>query len=397
MRLDVQELLISMVGNKMKKENILIVEDCTNTGRLFEHYLVGEGYETSHVRDGAEAWKALKESQPSLIMLDENLGGISGNELLKKIRAVSKWQGIPIIFASGCNDESLKINVFQNGANDFILKPLSGKDLVVRVKHHLRVARQQSQLRNRGDQLESLVEQRTKKLHQSNLLLKSFTWSASHHLQEPLRKIIIYANLLKKKYSGSLDEQGLDYVERIADTGKRLRGFLDAQVQFSVLENPEQQFSHVDLWEVVSDVLEDLEVLIDETGARITCKDLPKLSAEKFQMRQLFYNLVENALQFRADNVRPEIWIEGGSPDSGWLKITVRDNGIGFDNKYCERIFAPYQRLQRRSGISGSGMGLALCRRIVTHHRGEIEARGEPGQGSLFTIHLPEHLSLGKG
>jgi PAS domain S-box-containing protein len=251
--------------------------------------------------------------------------------------------------------------------------------------------------------LTDLTEQKLylERLERSNRELRDFASIASHDLQEPLRKIQSFGERLTVKCADSLPVEGRDYLERMRNASKRMQAFIQELLNYSRVTTGAAPFRAVDLEEVLRDAVSDLQVRIGETGGRIEIGDLPSFEADPSQMRQLFQNLIGNALKFHG-NQKPIVKIHGrvvnrmeddhsdDAPSGRYCRITVEDNGIGFDEKYVDRIFAPFQRLHGRSEFEGAGMGLAICKKIVERHDGSISAKSEPGKGSTFIIRLPE-------
>jgi light-regulated signal transduction histidine kinase (bacteriophytochrome) len=233
------------------------------------------------------------------------------------------------------------------------------------------------------------------KLQRSNRELQDFAYVASHDLQEPLRKVQTFADRLTTKYAASLEGNGLDYLERMRNAASRMQTLIQDLLSFSRVTTKAQPFVPVDLEQITRDVLSDLEVKIEETGATVDTHGLPKIDADPLQMRQLIQNLVGNALKFRQADVAPVIKLSatnGRSNGSGPIyTITVEDNGIGFDEKYLDKIFTVFQRLHGRAEYEGSGIGLAVCRKIVERHHGTLTAESKPGAGAKFIFSLPSH------
>jgi len=253
-----------------------------------------------------------------------------------------------------------------------------------------------------GDQIALAIDRKraeeqlrifNEKLQQSNRELQDFAYVASHDLQEPLRKVQTFSDRLGSKYAERLDETGLDYLERMRNAASRMQTLIQDLLAFSRVTTKAQPFVQVDLEQITRDVLSDLEVKIEETGAAIETRDLPKLDADPLQMRQLIQNLIGNALKFRNADATPIVKISatnGLSNGHGPMyTITVEDNGIGFDEKYLDKIFTVFQRLHGRAEYEGSGIGLAVCRKIVERHHGSITAQSTPGQGAKFIVSLP--------
>jgi two-component system sensor kinase FixL len=248
-----------------------------------------------------------------------------------------------------------------------------------------------------GERLRAEAELRrvAEELRRSNRELQDFAAVASHDLQEPLRKIRTFADRLATRQA-SMDPQAQDYVARMESAAERMQSLIDGLLSYSRVTTS-RPFGPVMLGEIVHEVLADLEAPIDETGAVVRTDSLPTIDADGLQMRQLFQNVIGNALKYRHAGVAPEIHLtshatieldDPGGPIQG-VRIEVADNGIGFEQRYAERIFGQFQRLHGRGEYEGTGMGLAICRKIVERHGGSIVARSEPGHGATITIELP--------
>jgi signal transduction histidine kinase len=198
-----------------------------------------------------------------------------------------------------------------------------------------------------------------------------------------------FGDRLRAKCSDSMGDEGCDYLDRMQSGTRRMQTLLQSLLDYSRITTRAAIFSHIHLDELVRDVLIDLEVRIDETGAQIEIGDLPVIQADPSQMRQLIQNMLGNALKYRREDAAPIVKVYGGS-ENGFHEIVVEDNGIGFDEKYLDKIFAPFHRLHgRTSQFEGTGMGLAICKKIVEQHGGSITARSTPGKGSAFIVTLP--------
>jgi len=227
-----------------------------------------------------------------------------------------------------------------------------------------------------------------RRLEQSNRELEDFAYVASHDLQEPLRKIQAFGDLLKSKHSEALPAQAQDYIDRMQSAARRMQVLINDLLTFSRVTTKAQPFVAVDLHHVAQEVAHDLEIRAHDAGGRIDIGSLPTVDADPLQMRQLLQNLVSNGLKFHRDGVPPAVSVEG-TTNGRSARIVVRDNGIGFEEKYAEKIFTMFERLHGRGKYEGTGIGLAICRKIVERHGGEIVARSTPGEGSSFTVTLP--------
>lgn len=234
------------------------------------------------------------------------------------------------------------------------------------------------------------------RLEQSNRELQDFASVASHDLQEPLRKVQAFSDRLRSKYREALDDQARDYLDRIQNAGKRMQTLINDLLTYSRVTTKAQPFVPTDLDAATREVISDLEARIEQVGGRVELGNLPTLEADPLQIRQLMQNLIGNALKYHRPEMPPVVKVSGvvpngQGPDSNGAEclIRVEDNGIGFEEVYAERIFTIFQRLHGRNEFEGTGVGLAVCRKIVERHGGRITARSTPGQGSTFLVTLP--------
>lgn len=247
------------------------------------------------------------------------------------------------------------------------------------------------------------LESKVAELNRSNSELEQFAYVASHDLQEPLRKIRAFGDRLQNKYGLQLPAEGLDYINRMQNASERMQVLIDDLLTFSRISRPNEEFKTINLNEIIRGVLLDLEFTIEKKNAKMEIVGEQMLKAIPSQMRQLFQNLISNSLKFTKEGITPEIKISiervSGSEvsssvrplntDKEYCKIELRDNGIGFSNEYAEKIFTLFQRLHTRSEYEGTGIGLAVCKKIVENHSGYMEATGTEGVGAVFNIFIP--------
>jgi PAS domain S-box-containing protein len=255
--------------------------------------------------------------------------------------------------------------------------PFEGRHLICMVVTELTAQKKdQEKLRNYS----AVLEQRNKDL-------EDFTFIASHDLQEPLRKIQVFSDLVIGKYASFLDSTGKDYLRRLAASANRMQELIQDVRGYSKLTNERSSFNCVDLKRVIGDAISNLKVEIEEAGATIHMGDFPSIEGNPSLIRLLFQNLISNALKYR-NKAKPVIRISSIERE-GEIQLKVEDNGIGFEKKYTDQIFRPFKRLHGRNEYQGTGMGLAICRKIVERHMGTIIAESKPGKGSTFIINLP--------
>lgn len=249
------------------------------------------------------------------------------------------------------------------------------------------------------------LEQKVVQLDKSNQNLQEFVYIASHDLQEPLRKISTFVGRLNNKFESVLGQEGGMYVSRILRASHNMQVLLEDLLSFSRLSFSDKQFEPVSLKECLDSAINDLEIKIEETKTVITADPLPEIEGYKTQLKQLFNNLINNAIKFRKESEIPQVRITctqagpedyNGFPlekDSTYVKIIISDNGIGFEQEFSERIFMIFQRLNGKAEYAGSGIGLSICKKIVDNHHGFIFANGMPGKGATFTMLLPKKQS----
>ncbi|PWK25167.1 phospho-acceptor domain-containing protein [Arcicella aurantiaca] len=250
---------------------------------------------------------------------------------------------------------------------------------------------------------EKTLEKKVEELNRSNAELEQFAYVASHDLQEPLRKIRAFSDKLQLKQKELLTNDGQETLSKIASSAARMQTLIDDLLNFSRMVNHKsQQIEEVSLNVLVNDVLEELSVEIHQKNANIEVENLPYLKGYGFQIRQLFLNLISNSLKYALQGVKPEISIKYSEVNAKHIpniaqskdnilfhKISIIDNGIGFESQYVEKIFIIFQRLHNRGEFQGNGIGLAICKRVMANHHGFIFAKSKPYEGATFDIYFP--------
>lgn len=252
-------------------------------------------------------------------------------------------------------------------------------------------------------QAEDQLKQYAEELKRSNQDLEQFAYVASHDLQEPLRKIRAFGDRLSAKYQDKLDDVGMEYISRMQQASARMQKLIEDLLSFSRISSGHEQFTRLDVTSVVNEVIEDIEGQILRERAKIGVRPIAAITGDRSQVKRLFQNLISNAIKFHEPGAHPVVEISGSivsaaeaekefsAPlsESSYVRIVVKDNGIGFDDKYTEKIFNIFQRLQGRAEYEGTGIGLAICRKIMTNHRGYIRAKSAIRKGSEFILIFP--------
>ncbi len=306
----------------------------------------------------------------------------------------------PVLYnATVYQDEGGKITGVFAAARD-ITERKRAEDALLRAYRELddRVKERTIELREANALLEKEIAERkatadelrekSEELARSNLELQQFAYIASHDLQEPLRAISGFTELLEKRYKGQMDERADKYINFIIDGTKQMNQVIFDLLEYSRVQTKAHEFGLIDMNTSLKQALRNLQASIKEKDAVISADPLPKLSADGVQITQLFQNLIGNALKFQKPEATPKIHVSAREQGDAWI-FSVTDNGIGIDPQYTERIFKIFQRLHAKGEYEGTGIGLAICRRIVERHRGEITVRSEPGVGSTFSFTLP--------
>jgi light-regulated signal transduction histidine kinase (bacteriophytochrome) len=243
-------------------------------------------------------------------------------------------------------------------------------------------------LRRSQAELEQRVAERTAQLASANRELEQFAYVASHDLQEPLRMVASYTGLIKQRYQDRLDQDANEFIAYASDGARRMQKLINDLLEYSRIGKETKGFQTTDCEAVLAQVLLNLKLTIEESGAVITRQDLPSVMADGHELIQLFQNLISNALKFRGPEA-PRIHIAVQAQDGQWV-FSVQDRGIGFEPQYQERIFGVFQRLHSQSRYPGTGIGLAICQKIVERHGGRIWAESQPGKGATFYFSIPK-------
>mgnify|MGYP003444622861 FL=1 len=414
--------------------NILVVDDTPENLRLLSTMLIQRGYAPRCVINGQMALRACNSNPPDLILLDIMMPQMNGYEVCQHLKSDAKTREIPVIFISAKDEVFDKVNAFAVGAVDYISKPFQFEEVLARIECHLTLRKLQKQLTEQNvlpqeeissrlavekviqekntilqqeistrravekalqeqnlllqqeisnrQRAESALLKSNQELARSNAELEQFAYVASHDLQAPLATIASYAQLLEKRYKDQLDPQANKFIGNIVQGCTRMQALIDDLLEYSRVGRRQKPFQVIDCNQVVEQAIANLQAVIRDTQAVVTYSELPEVTGDISQLVQLFQNLVGNAIKYRHE-APPVVRVSACKHDNKWL-FSVSDNGIGIAGQHQERIFQIFQRLHTQREYSGTGIGLAICQKIVERHGGSIWVESEPGQGSTF-------------
>lgn len=365
---------------------ILLVDDRKENLMSLGLALANDEYEVIEANSGREALKILmKEHDFAIILMDVQMPILNGLETAELIRQSEKLKYIPIIFLTADNSPSENIfKGYKAGAVDYLLKPYNREILRAKVEVFVDLYKKNQELITQGESLRALnkeLEQRSNDLLRNVQELEKFAYVASHDLQEPLRTITSYIQLLQRKYKDKLDEEGNEFMEYVVGGSRRMKALISDLLEYSRI-NRAEVMDEVDCNSVLRSVLQNLNDSILENNATIIFDKLPVIHANENQVVQLFQNLIGNSIKFKRD-VAPLIKISAQKKDHYYL-FSVEDNGIGIKKEYFLKIFEIFQRLHSMQQYPGTGIGLAICMKIVQRFGGEIWIDSEVGKGSTF-------------
>ncbi|MBF4465135.1 response regulator [Flavobacterium sp. LC2016-12] len=399
---------------------ILIVDDKKENLLSLQVILADRGYQFVEATSGKDALRILLKNQDfAIILMDVQMPLMDGFETAEMIRQSEKLKHVPIIFlTANMNTNEYIFKGYQSGAVDYMIKPLSPEILQAKVMVFTELFRKNQELRKKEEETHALnemilkankelasqyaaIEKHADELKKKNMELDAFTYISSHDLQEPLRKIQTFANLIMSNEYANLTDDGKTKFDRILYACNRMRELINSLLTFSRATLVDRRYETVDLNTIIKDVKEALHENLNEKGATITTDFHDTAKIIPFQFVQLMENLIHNAIKFARTETPLEITIksrlvygfdlqiENLATDVNYCHISFGDNGIGFEPQHSEKIFGVFQKLHGRDVYEGTGIGLAIVKKIVENHNGHINAVGEPMQGATFNIYIP--------
>ncbi len=368
---------------------ILLIEDNPADAEYIRELLLDQtepSFEIAHEESLSRGAHRLEEGGIDLILLDLGLPDSQG---IDSIRAMQARSGsVPVVVLTGLDDEETGIRALQEGAQDYLIKGELSSPLLVRsIRYAIERHRVEMALR----ESEETARRRAEDLQRSNEDLERFAYAVSHDLQEPVRMITSYAQLLARRYKGKLDADADEFIGFIEQGSRRMHDLIADLLEYSRVSTRQQPLVPIDTEAVLAATLENLRFALEEQGGTVTHDPLLAVLGNPTQLQQVFQNLIGNGIKFRREGVAPRIHV-AAERTGGMVRFSVADNGIGIEPQYFERIFVIFQRLHGREQYEGTGIGLAIVRRIVERHGGRIWVESRVGEGTAFHFTLqPSH------
>ncbi len=360
--------------------SVLIIDDCQEDRDVFSRFLHTNTQQTFRILEantGGEGLELCRSEQPDCILLDYQLPDINGLEFIESLGQEHLASPIPVLMLTGQGNETLAVDALKNGAVDYIVKrKMTAEGLYRAISRAVKDA----------VRLQFTLKQR-KEIERSQLELQQFAYTASHDLQAPVRRVITFLQLLEKDRNSQLSERAQEYLQRALNSAKHMRLFMTDLLEYAVVGKAEQSYKPVDLQQVFDEVLVELGDTIQEVQSTIQSDPLPTVHGNPTFLHQLFQNLLSNALKFRSEQPLT-IHISVSHLDTHWL-FMVKDNGIGIAPTDIEKVFGIFQRLDTTSKVEGTGIGLAICKKVVELHDGKIWIESSQHQGTTFNFTIP--------
>jgi two-component system, sensor histidine kinase and response regulator len=373
-------------------ENVLPImivnaEDNETTRYVRSHILQRAGFVVREAVDGATTLALVAAEHPAVVLLDVKLPDINGYEVCRRLKSNPATASTIVLQVSASFIErGDKVRGLEGGADGYLIEPVSPDELIATVRSYVRLQQAEEKLVKANIKL----HRHALELRRSNEELQQFAYVISHDLQEPLRTIGVYSELLLSRYQQEADAETQEFVRYITEGVERMRTLMTDLLQYARVESEAKAVTLTDCQQIFTQVLQDLQLSIEETSAQITCDPLPVVYANRRRLAQVLRHLLSNALKYHgAQPVR--IHVAAHQKEGEW-HFQVHDNGIGIDPQFAERIFVIFQRLHLRHEYPGTGIGLAICKKIIEQHGGRMWVESRLGEGATFFFTLPmEH------
>lgn len=371
------------------RPRILLVDDRPENLIALERILEPMPVELHKATSGNEALRLCLHHDFALALLDIQMPGMDGYELARILREDARTEHMPFIFISAIYKDPVNIfKGYEAGAFSYLTKPFEPRILINKVRFFIEKYEQERSLKDLQAILEQRVEERTAELQRSNADLEQFAYVASHDLQEPLRMVTSYVQLLQRRYADELDEDANEFIAFAVDGATRMKRMINDLLNYSRTSRPAEK-TLVDLNAVLGTVQDNLKTAIEGSGAIITSEPLPTLLSEHTGMVQVLQNLLANAIKFSQEGQAPRVHISAEEGPDEWT-FSVVDNGIGISEQYAEKVFVLFQQLNDRSKYPGTGIGLSVARKVIQRTGGRLWFRPNPQGGTIFLFTVPK-------
>jgi signal transduction histidine kinase len=365
---------------------VLVVEDSPEDRVLYKRILRRDNanFRVLEAESAAQGLEMGQNNEVDCVLLDYHLPDADGMDFIKSFQQHAMNPQAAIIMVTGQGNEKTAVEAMKLGALDYITKSSISEAYFAQ---SILNAVERSRLRQQ-------ISRYQRDLEKSNRSLSEFAHIVSHDLKAPLRRIVSYCDLLREEAKGKLEGDAAGYVDRLSANALRLQRFINDLLEFSRVMHAQEEIKEVDLNKLVQEILEDLDPLIEESGAKIDVSPLPVISAYPLRLRQLFMNLINNAIKYRS-KTEPVVKV-GCEERAGDYLFWVQDNGLGIPKEYQANIFQAFQRLHTHDAIEGTGLGLSICKQVVAMHKGQIGVESEAGKGSKFWFTISKEVAAPK-
>jgi len=371
---------------EQNKGDILVVDDRLENVNLLFDILTEYGYEVRQVLSGKQALMAVNYDPPDLILLDIMMPEMDGYEVCRQLKQSEFTKDIPVIFLSALREINDQVKAFQSGGVDYIAKPFEVEEVLIRVENQLTIVHQKKELKLKNEQLQQTQKELqllNEEILRSNHELEQFTSIVSHDLRQPLTTIKSFAELLLMKYGNLLTGKPEQFIKYIIDASEQMDQLIRDLLAYARIGGINTvQLQQLNSQELIDQVLINLNAEIEKKQANITINQVPNVIGDRSKLMELWQNLISNGLKY-CDRKKPIIKISGREEKENWL-FEIKDNGIGIEKEYYDKIFQIFQRLHPKGEYEGTGVGLAICQKIVDFHGGRIWVESEYGKGSTF-------------
>lgn len=367
---------------------VLSIDDERPTREFLDEFLRSQGYISLTASSGEEGLAIFRKERPQVVIVDVVMPGMDGLDVLSEVKRMD--QDAEVIVMTGFGDMDMVIRALREGASDFLQKPIQIEVLKAALKRAEERRAMRRKLREYAQDLERLVEERTRELQEKNEELEQFVYTVSHDLKAPVVSIEGFTSLLMEMYGDRMDDRFRHYLGRVRENALYMERLIGDLLEFSRAGRTAKPKEEVNLEEIVQETLEDLKGKAEEAGGTMeTVGKFPKVWGDPEHLRKVFFNLLDNALNYSHPERPPEVVVGCEEREEDFL-FFVRDNGIGIEPEHIDKVFEMFRRLEDKKGVQGTGMGLTIAKRIVENHGGRIWAESSPGRGSTFFFTLPK-------